>query len=98
MDERSRRYVERLDRLRERPLAQQLEDDIAPFRHLSLEERARVLESVCAAAWKTLSSRPDFETAAKYQVPLSAESSSTWRKLVQQAREGRRQRLGGGRG
>lgn len=95
MDERVRKYVERLDRARRRPLAEQLEDDLAPLRGISFEERARLIKAVCAAASKLIESRPDRDRVLAYQDPLPAESQARWLRLV---RETFRRREAHGRG
>ena len=52
-------YLRRLDERRQ-SLAAEIEDDVAPYRGLSADERGRILESVCRDAWAILSSRPDY--------------------------------------
>lgn len=51
-----RAFVARLDQ-RRRSLAEEVEEDVAPARAMSLEERGRVLESVCRDAWAILRAR-----------------------------------------
>jgi hypothetical protein len=82
MDDRVRNYVARLDRARQRPLADQLEDDLAPLRDLTLEERAQVVKAVCSAARRIIDARPDGDRILAYQDPLSPESESLWLRLV----------------
>lgn len=60
-----------------------LEDDISNVRGLSLEERGKLVESVCRDAMAILRGRPDFEQA---QDQRSAESMATWLRLVKQYR------------
>jgi len=67
-------------------LRDEIEDDIAPLRGLTLEERGRILESVCRDAMAILRARPDFETAVQYRDPLSEESRETWQRAVQRYR------------
>lgn len=63
-----------------------MEDDVAPLRGLSLDERGKILESVCRDAMVILRSRPDFERAVCHRDPLSDESARTWQRLVDQHR------------
>jgi hypothetical protein len=67
---------------RRRSLRDEVEDDIADLRGLSLEERGRILESVCRDAVAILRARPDAEAAMAWQDPRSEESEQTWRALV----------------
>ncbi len=89
MDERTRRYVERLDRSLARPLAEQLEDEVGPYRGLTMQQRARVLEGLCRAAWVVLSTRPDRDAVLRFPEPGAADLETIWRRLMKQ-REGRR--------
>lgn len=71
---------------RRRSLKDEVEDDVAPLRGLSLEERGRILESVCRDAMAILRARPDAEQALQYQDPRSPESLATWQALVDKYR------------
>lgn len=95
MDERVRRYVERLDAARRRPLAEQLEDDLGPLRGVSMAERARLVKAVCGAAWKLIQARPDRDRVLAHQDPIPSDSQTHWRRLV---RETAAQRRAHGRG
>lgn len=86
MDERTRRYVERLDQARARPRAEQLEDDVGPYRGLSPSERARTVESVCRSAWQILTARPDFRRAVSYRDPPASDFADLWQRLMSQRR------------
>lgn len=77
----TRSYLEHLDSQR-RSLRDEVESDVAPLRGLSLEERGKILESVCRDAMAILEARPDFETAVQYRDPRSEESMQTWLRLV----------------
>lgn len=90
MDERVRRYLDRLDAARARPLAEQLEDDLAPLRGISIEDRARLVKSVCAAARKLIDARADRERILGHQDPLPAESEARWLRLVRQTARSRK--------
>ena len=68
--------------LRPRTLAEEVEDDVAPLRSLSLRGRARVLESVCRDAVAIVHGRPDGLPAASLQEERSPESLALWRALV----------------
>lgn len=46
---------------RRRSLREEVEDDVAPLRGLTIEERGKILESVCRDAMAILRARPDFE-------------------------------------
>jgi hypothetical protein len=83
--DRAANFLKRLDQGRS-SLRAEIEDDIAPLRSLSLEERGKILESVCRDAMAILSARPDFERALAYQDPRSAESLDTWLRLVKRYR------------
>lgn len=65
---------------------EEVEDDIAPLRQLTLEERGRVLESVCRDAMAILRARPDFASAMAAQEPRSEASMKLWMDLVKRYR------------
>ena len=71
---------------RRNSLSEEIEDDISGVRGLSLEERGKLLESVCRDAMAILRGRPDFERAILHQDQRSAESMATWLRLVKQYR------------
>jgi hypothetical protein len=87
--DRSKAFLEHLAS-RRRTLREEVEDDVAPLRGLSLEERAKILESVCRDAMAILRARPDFEQALRHRDPLSEESARTWKQLVDRYRVHRR--------
>ena len=93
VDERTRRYAARLDALNARPLREQVEDDVAAYRGLSPEERAKTVERVLRAAWQILRSRPDFERAVRLRDPPAPDFDRIWSALLQKRQEQR-----GGRG
>ena len=80
-----RRYVARLDAARD-TLARELEDEIAPLRGLSLEERARWVAGACAAAWTIARTRPDFAEIVSAQEPPSADFDEKWAALMARRR------------
>jgi hypothetical protein len=57
-DARTTWFLERLERQR-RTLPDEVEDDVAPLRALSLMERGEVLASVCRDTMAILRARPD---------------------------------------
>jgi hypothetical protein len=72
-DERTTRFLERLERQR-RTLADEVEDDVAPLRALSLTERGEVLASACRDTMAILRARAD--GAAVLSAPV--ERSPHW--------------------
>jgi hypothetical protein len=69
-----------------RSLRDEVEEDVAPLRGLSLAERGKIVESVCRDAMAILRARPDFESAIRHQDARSAESLATWLRLVERNR------------
>lgn len=84
--DRTANFLKRLDE-RRRSLREEIEDDIAPLRGLSLEEKGKILESVCRDAMAILRARPDFEQALARQDPRSQDSLDTWLQLVKRYRD-----------
>lgn len=82
---RAARFLQHLAERRS-SLREEIEDDISGLRGLSLEERGKLLESVCRDAMAILRGRPDFERAVQHQDQRSAESMATWLRLVRQYR------------
>jgi hypothetical protein len=74
------RYLAQLDRQRE-TLAAELEDEIAPLRHLSMAERGRWIASVCRSAWAILRARPDMRAAIDRDEPPAVDFELLWRRL-----------------
>jgi hypothetical protein len=74
---------------RRRSLAEEVEDDVAMLRPLSLEERGKILESVCRDAMAILRARPDSESALQQRDPRSPEALALWQSLVDRYRHGR---------
>lgn len=83
--DRTANFLRRLEE-RRRSLSEEIEDDIAPIRGLTLEERGKILESVCRDAMAILRARPDFLSALAHQDARSTESLETWRCLVKKYR------------
>ena len=73
-DARARRFLEHLDAQR-KTLRDEVEDDVAGLRGLSLEERGKILESVCRDAMAIIRARPDAEAALQQQDPRSPSHS-----------------------
>jgi len=69
-----------------RSLKGEVEDDVAGLRGLSLEERGRILESVCRDAMAIITARPDAASAMAAQESRSPESLAMWRALVRRYR------------
>lgn len=87
MDDRTRKYVERLDALNRRPLAERLEDDVSQYRDRSPQEIAATVEAVCETAWEIIKNRPDFERALAYRDQPAADFEAIWRALVRRRLE-----------
>ena len=87
-DPRVRRYVERLDAGR-RTLAAEVEDDVAPVRGLSMQERGASVASVCRAAWAILRARPDAADVVGWQDPPAPDFGERWRALMDRHRAAR---------
>jgi len=75
--------------LRRKSLRDEVEEDVGPLRGLSLEERGRILESVCRDAMAVLRARPDSAQAIEQREARSAESMQTWLNAVARYRHGR---------
>lgn len=86
MDERTRKYVARLDALNRRPLAERIEDDVAHFRNRSIEAHARITEDLVRGAWKILKTRPDFRKVLDYRDPAAPDFDAVWDRLMKQRR------------
>ncbi|MBL8921041.1 MAG: hypothetical protein JNJ54_19420 [Myxococcaceae bacterium] len=71
---------------RRKSLRDEVEEDVGPLRGLSLEERGKVLESVCRDAMAIIRARPDAETALAQRDPLPPESAALWQALVDRYR------------
>ena len=82
------RSVEFLKRLalQRKTLREEIEDDIAPLRGLTLEQRGQLVESVCRDAMAILRGREDFAQALQAQEPRSEESLQQWVNLVKRHR------------
>jgi hypothetical protein len=79
--ERVRRYVDRLDRQRA-TLAEELEEEIASVRGLTLEERGEWVASVCRSAWAILRSRRDLTEVVGCPDPPAPDFDAIWRGLM----------------
>jgi hypothetical protein len=87
-DPRVRRYVDRLDAAR-RTLACEVEDDVAPVRGLTMQERGAWVASVCRAAWAILRARPDAAKVVGWQDPPAPDLTERWRALMARQRAAR---------
>ncbi len=79
--ERVRRYVASRDRERA-TLAAELEDEIAPVRGLTFEQRGDWIVSVCRSAWAILRSRSDFADIVARPDPPAPDFLDLWRRLM----------------
>ncbi len=77
------RFLRRLDEQRR----DEVENDVGPLRGLSLEQRGKIVESVCRDAMAILRARPDFEQALQQRDVRSPESEATWLRAVKKFRD-----------
>jgi hypothetical protein len=84
-DARTRRYVARLD-ARRRTLADEVEDDVAPVRGLSLRERGEWVASACRSAWDILRGRTDAQRVIDHVDPLAPDFAAKWAALMARRR------------
>ena len=77
----TRRFVARLD-ARRRTLAEEVEDDVAPVRGLSLDERGQWIASVCRSAWSILRARADAQCVIDSVDSPAPDLASTWTALM----------------
>lgn len=77
---RTRRYVERLDR-RRTTLADEVADDVAQVRGLTMVERGEWIASVCRAAWAIIRSREDAPRVLRGEPP-APDYEGIWRGLA----------------
>jgi hypothetical protein len=82
---RARRYVEALDG-RRRTLADEVEDDVAPVRALTMRQRGEWIASVCRSAWDILRSRPDGRRIIEAAEPPAADFPAKWAALMTERR------------
>ncbi len=75
-------FLSRLDDQRR----DEVENDVGPLRGLTLEQRGKIVESVCRDAMAILRARPDFEEALQRRDPRSPESEATWLEAVKKFR------------
>ena len=52
----------------------ELEEEVAPYLHLTMDERGDLLVKLCRAGWELLKARPDFLEATRWQDPLPKSS------------------------
>ena len=74
-------YVARLDALRARPRADQIEDDVAGYRAMKDEERPAAIAAALKLAWSILSSRADKEAVLAQVDPPAPDYASIMRRL-----------------
>jgi hypothetical protein len=84
-DERMRRYVAQLDAAR-RTLADEVEDDVAPVRRLTMRERGEWIASACRSTWDILRSRPDAQQAIAFADAPAPDFAAKWAALMARRR------------
>ena len=82
-DARTRRYVAELD-ARRRTLLDEVEDDVAPVRGLTLRERGDWLASACRSAWDILRARPDAKRVIEHIDPPAPDFAAKWVAMMAQ--------------
>jgi len=78
--ERTNEFIRRLDAARASK-AVELEDEVAPVRALTLEQRGEWIAELCASAMAILRSREDFSKVMALDDPPRADYASHWRRL-----------------
>jgi hypothetical protein len=86
-DARTRRYLARLDASR-RTLAHEVEDDVAPVRALTMQERGEWIASACRSTWDILRSRPDAQRVIDFVDPPAPDFAPKWAALMARQRRG----------
>jgi hypothetical protein len=76
-----RRYVERLDR-RRATLADELADEVAQVKDLTMRDRGDWIAAVCRSAWSILRSRGDRADALLRRDEPAGDYAAIWRKLA----------------
>ena len=84
-DARTRRYVAQLD-ARRRTLADEVEDDVAPVRGLTLRDRGEWIASACRSTWDILRSRADGQRMIDHVDPPAPDFAAKWAALMAQQR------------
>lgn len=82
---RTLRYVKMLDD-RFRTLADEVEEDIADYRHLTPAQNDTVVSSVARSAMQILRSRPDFAEAMAEEDPPAPDLEALMRRLMARRR------------
>jgi hypothetical protein len=91
-NELTRTYVARLDQARA-TLADEVEPDVAPVRHLSLDERGEWVARACASAWAILCARPDAAAVLSRRERPAPDFETKWRALTARFRSQRQRSL-----
>jgi len=84
-DARTRRYVERLD-ARRRTLADEVEDDVAPVRGLTLRQRGEWIASACRSTWDILRAREDARRVVDHVDAPAPDFAAKWAALMAEYR------------
>lgn len=82
---RTARWVAQLD-ARRRTLADEVEDDVAPVRHLTLHERGEWIASACRSAWDILRARPDARAVVEQIEAPAPDFATKWAALMARQR------------
>jgi hypothetical protein len=85
-DARTRRYVARLD-ARRRTLLDEVEDDVAPVRGLTLSERGEWIASACRSTWDILRARRDAKRVIDQVDPPAPDFAAKWAVMMAQRRK-----------
>jgi hypothetical protein len=80
-DPRVERFVALRDRAR-RTLAAELEEELAPIRGMSLEEKGDWVVRTCRSAWAILRSRPDGGRVIAERESPAPDYPAIWRRLA----------------
>jgi len=84
-DARTRRYVAQLD-ARRRTLADEVEDDVAPIRALTLRERGEWIASACRSTWDILRARTDAQRVIDHVDPPAPDFAAKWAAMMARRR------------
>lgn len=79
--ERVRQYIAQLDRARA-TLAEELDAELAPVRHLTLAERGRWVASACEAAATIFRARRSLSPASDLDEPPAPDFQEKWQALM----------------
>jgi len=78
---RTQQYVARLDALRARPRAEQLEDDVAAYRDMTDAQRPAAIAAALSLAWSIICARADKEAVLAQVDPPAPDYESIMHRL-----------------